>query len=444
MIEPDASRAPNRLTATEAATLISAGRLSSSALVQSCLDRIAMRERTVHAWANIDPAAAMDQAHARDAEATKGLLHGIPVAVKDVIDVAGVPTGMGSPIYDGYVPFADAACVAALRSAGAVILGKTVTAEFAGVSPGPTTHPAAPDRTPGGSSSGSAAAVADHMVSVALGTQTGGSIIRPAAFCGVVGFKPSFGTINRAGLKFAAESFDTIGMMARDVNDVALVWRALVGAGTAPLGTPETPPRLLVFRGHQWDRAASETVSAIEQTVRRLRDRGAHIEELPVPDDFAELSKARIVINGYERARALAWELQYHARQLSSAMLRVVTDGRTYSYDSYLAAVRLVESWRVRMADIIGAHDAILTAAVNGEAPMGLTSTGDASFQEIWSLLHLPAMTLPLATGPSGLPVGVQLVGRRLDDARLLQLAKWVLDICTPPSPFESTDTGSS
>ena len=444
MIETDASRAPNRLTATEAATLISAGRLSSSALVQSCLDRIAMRERTVHAWANIDPAAAMDQAHARDAEATKGLLHGIPVAVKDVIDVAGVPTGMGSPIYDGYVPFADAACVAALRSAGAVILGKTVTAEFAGVSPGPTTHPAAPDRTPGGSSSGSAAAVADHMVSVALGTQTGGSIIRPAAFCGVVGFKPSFGTINRAGLKFAAESFDTIGMMARDVNDVALVWRALVGAGTAPLGTPETPPRLLVFRGHQWDRAASETVSAIEQTVRRLRDRGAHIEELPVPDDFAELSKARIVINGYERARALAWELQYHARQLSSAMLRVVTDGRTYSYDSYLAAVRLVESWRVRMADIIGAHDAILTAAVNGEAPMGLTSTGDASFQEIWSLLHLPAMTLPLATGPSGLPVGVQLVGRRLDDARLLQLAKWVLDICTPPSPFESTDTGSS
>jgi amidase len=444
MIEPDASRAPNRLTATEAATLISAGRLSSSALVQSCLDRIAMRERTVHAWANIDPAAAMDQAHARDAEATKGLLHGIPVAVKDVIDVAGVPTGMGSPIYDGYVPFADAACVAALRSAGAVILGKTVTAEFAGVSPGPTTHPAAPDRTPGGSSSGSAAAVADHMVSVALGTQTGGSIIRPAAFCGVVGFKPSFGTINRAGLKFAAESFDTIGMMARDVNDVALVWRALVGAGTAPLGTPETPPRLLVFRGHQWDRAASETVSAIEQTVRRLRDRGAHIEELPVPDGFAELSKARIVINGYERARALAWELQYHARQLSSAMLRVVTDGRTYSYDSYLAAVRLVESWRVRMADIIGAHDAILTAAVNGEAPMGLASTGDASFQEIWSLLHLPAMTLPLATGPSGLPVGVQLVGRRLDDARLLQLAKWVLDICTPPSPFESTDTGSS
>ncbi len=245
MIEPDASRAPNRLTATEATALISAGRLSSSALVQSCLDRIAMRESTVHAWADLNPAAAMDQARARDAEAAKGPLHGLPVAVKDVIDVAGAPTGMGSPIYDGYVPFADAACVAALRSAGAVILGKTVTAEFAGVSPGPTTHPAAPDRTPGGSSSGSAAAVADHMVPVALGTQTGGSIIRPAAFCGVVGFKPSFGTINRAGLKFAAESFDTIGMMARDVDDIALVWRVLVGAGTT-LEMPEAAPRLLV------------------------------------------------------------------------------------------------------------------------------------------------------------------------------------------------------
>ncbi len=444
MIEPDASFAPYRLTATEAAALISAGRLSPSALVRSCLDRIARREPMVHAWADINPVAAMDQARARDVEAAKGPLHGLPVAVKDVIDVAGVPTGMGSPIYGGYVPFADAACVAALRSAGAVILGKTVTAEFAGVSPGPTVHPAAPDRTPGGSSSGSAAAVADHMVPVALGTQTGGSIIRPAAFCGVVGFKPSFGTINRAGLKFAAESFDTIGMMARSADDIALVWRVLVGAGSAPLEMSEKPPRLLLFCGYQWGRAAPETVSAIDRSVHRLRDRGAHIEQLPAPDGFAELSKARVVINGYERARALAWELQHHAGRLSEAMLRVVTDGWAYSFDDYLAATRLAENWRLRIADIIGAHDAILTSAVNGEAPLGLASTGDASFQEIWSLLHLPAITLPLATGPSGLPVGVQLVGRRFDDARLLQVAKWTLDVCTPPSPFESTDTGSS
>lgn len=439
MVAP-VSKAPNRLTAVAAAGQVAAGSLSSSALVQSCLDRIAAREPVVRAWSWLDPRGALDQALACDAGPVKGPLHGIPVAVKDVIDVAGMPTGMGSPIYSDYMPFADAACVAALRAAGAVILGKTVTAEFAGVFPGATTHPVAPDHTPGGSSSGSAAAVADQMVPVALGTQTGGSVIRPAAFCGVVGFKPSFGTISRAGLKFAAEGLDTIGLMARDVDDVALVWRVLVGAGTgagpAPLAGSASPPRLLLFRGHQWDRAAPETVSAIDQTIRHVRDHGATVDELPLPDGFAELSKARVVINGYERARALAWEVQHHPALLSSPMSRVVANGAAMSQESYLDAIRLVERWRNWFARAIEGHDAVLTAAVNGEAPRGLVSTGDASFQEIWSLLHLPAITLPLATGPSGLPVGVQLVGARLDDARLLQLAKWILARCAQPFPF--------
>lgn len=430
------SKALNRLTAVAAAGQIAAGSLASSALVQSCLDRIAAREPVVRAWSSLDPRGALDQALACDAGAVKGPLHGIPIAVKDVIDVAGMPTGMGSPIYSSYMPFADAACVAALRAAGAVILGKTVTAEFAGVFPGPTTHPAAPDHTPGGSSSGSAAAVADHMVPVALGTQTGGSVIRPAAFCGVVGFKPSFGTVSRAGLKFAAEGLDTIGLMARDVDDIALVWRVLVGASAAPLAASASPPRLLLFRGHQWDRAAPETVSAIDRTKRHLRDHGATVDELPLPDGFAELSKARVVINGYERARSLAWEVQQHPALLSAAMSRVVADGAAISQVSYLDAIRLAERWRDWFARAIEGHDAVLTAAVNGEAPRGLDSTGDASFQEIWSLLHLPSITLPLATGPSGLPVGVQLLGARLDDARLLQLAKWVLDGCAQPFPF--------
>lgn len=443
MIAPGASNAQNRLTAAAAAALISGGSLSSSALVQSCLDHIAEREPVVHAWADLDPAGAMNQARIRDAEAAASPLHGIPIAVKDVIDVAGMPTGMGSPIYSDYVPFADAACVAMLRSAGAVILGKTVTAEFAGVFPGPTTHPAAVDRTPGGSSSGSAAAVADHMVPIALGTQTGGSVIRPAAFCGVVGFKPSFGMINRAGLKLAAESLDTIGVMARDVDDVALVWSVLVGASSAPLSSLTVPPRLLVFHGHQWDRAAPETVSALGQTVQYLRDRGAYIEELPLPDGFAELSKARVIINGYERARALAWETGHHASRVSGAMSRVVANGWTFSYDSYLDAIRLVERWRSWFARAIEAYDAVVTAAVNGEAPLGLASTGDASFQEIWSLLHVPAITLPLATGPSGLPVGVQFVGPRLNDLKLLQLAKWVFDGRKSPFSFEPTGARS-
>lgn len=443
MLEPGAPNAQNRLTAVAAAARISAGELSSSGLVQSCLDRIAEREPVVHAWAHVDPVDALDQARAQDTAAAAGPLRGIPIAIKDVIDVAGMPTRMGSPIYSECRPFADAACVAALRSAGAVILGKTVTAEFAGVYPGPTTHPAAPDRTPGGSSSGSAAAVADFMVPVALGTQTGGSIIRPAAFCGVVGFKPSFGVISRAGLKLAADNLDTIGLIARDVDDVALVWNVLVGANTVSLSSRATPPRLLVFGGHQWDRAAPETVSALSQTIGYLERRGAHVVELPLPDGFGELSKARVVINGYERARALGWEAAHHGGSLSDAMSRVIANGRTFSYDDYLGALRLVERWRHWFVNTIESYDAVVTAAVSGEAPLGLASTGDASFQEIWSLLHLPAITLPLATGPSGLPVGVQFVGPRLDDLQLLQLAKWVFDGRKSPFSFEPTGARS-
>ncbi len=251
--------APASLTASQAAALIAAGQLSSVELVQSCLDRIALRESTLHAWSYLDPEQAIHQARARDAASPAGPLHGIPIAVKDVIDVSGMPTGMGSSIYDGYRPRADAACVAVLRAAGAVILGKTVTAEFAGVSPGATTHPLAPAHTPGGSSSGSAAAVADGMVPVAFGTQTGGSIVRPASFCGIMGFKPSYGTVNRAGLKLAAESLDTIGLMARDIDDVALFWRALVGRERGSLLSRDTPPRLLLFRSHHWSRASADT-----------------------------------------------------------------------------------------------------------------------------------------------------------------------------------------
>jgi Asp-tRNA(Asn)/Glu-tRNA(Gln) amidotransferase A subunit family amidase len=418
---------PASLTASRAAALIAAGELSSVELVQSCLDRIALREPTLRAWSYLDPEQAIQQARARDAASSTGPLHGIPVAVKDVIDASGMPTGMGSPIYDGYRPHADAACVAALRAAGAVILGKTVTAEFAGVSPGATTHPLAPDHTPGGSSSGSAAAVADGMVPVAFGTQTGGSILRPAAFCGIVGFKPSFGTVSRAGLKLAAESLDTIGLMARDIDDVALFWRALVGREQGSLLPPETPPRLLLFRGHRWSRATPDTVAALESTARGLQARGAIIEELPVPSGFAELSEARVIINGYERARALAWEWSHHADRISPALSRTIADGWSFSYEHYVGAIRVAERWRSWFAGAAEGYDGVLTPTVNGEAPKGLGSTGDASFQEIWTLLRVPAITLPLGTGRSGLPVGVQFVGRRLADEALLRLAKWVM-----------------
>jgi amidase len=419
--------APNRLTATEAAREIAAGDLSSEELVRAHLAHIASREPSLRAWSFLDPELAIMQAKARDASVPVGPLHGVPVAVKDVIDTCDMPTGMGSPIYDGYRPAADAACVAAMRAAGAVILGKTVTAEFAGVTPGPTANPHAQERTPGGSSSGSAAAVADYMVAIAFGTQTGGSIIRPAAFCGIIGFKPSYGIVSRTGLKFAAESFDTIGVMARDLDDIELCWRILGGRSADDVATATSPPRLALFRTHHWERAASESVAAIETTAAQLAGQGASVEELAVPGDFAELSEIRGAINNYERARALAWEWAHHRDQLSPRLAQIVADGWSRSYESYLKAVRGAERWRAWFAGVMLNFDAILTPSATGEAPVGLASTGDASFQEIWTLLHAPAITLPTCTGPSGLPVGIQIVGKRHEDAGLLRTARWVM-----------------
>lgn len=434
--DPDATPAarlpssPAALSAREAAAQIAAGRLSSQALVQACLERIAEREPVLRAWSHIDAEAALAEARQRDASAPLGPLHGVPVAVKDVIDVADMPSGMGSPIYEGCRAWADAACVAALRAAGAVVLGKTVTAEFAGVAPGPTTHPLDPARTPGGSSSGSAAAVADGMVPLALGTQTGGSILRPAAFCGIVGFKPSHGTVNRAGLKFAAESFDTIGLMAREVGDVALAWSAMVGARPPAPPQPGHRPRLRVFRGHYWDQASAETVRALEDCVADLRARGWTLEDFDTPAGFAELGQARVLINGYERAQALGWERQHHAAQLSVAMRRVVDAGATVPYERYLEALRLCERWRLDWAQALQGWDGVVTPATNGEAPLGLASTGAATFQELWSLLRLPSISLPLATAPSGLPLGLQFVGAAYGDAELLSLAQHVMAPC--------------
>jgi Asp-tRNA(Asn)/Glu-tRNA(Gln) amidotransferase A subunit family amidase len=429
--KPDA---PHHLTASGAASLVAARQLTSEDLVRSCLDQIAMSEPVVRAWSHLDSQRALQAARLCDATAPLSPLHGIPIAVKDVIDAFDMPTGMGSSIYEGYRPRADAACVATLRALGAVILGKTVTAEFAGVSPGPTTNPLAATHTPGGSSSGSAAAVAAKMVPVAFGTQTGGSILRPASFCGIVGFKPSFGTVNRAGLKLAAEGLDTIGLMARDIDDVVLFWSALVGRGFAPIAQRGTPPRLALFRSHHWHRATADTVAAVEGTARRLEAEGAIIEELPLPGGFAELSQARIVINGYERARALAWEWAYHRDQISPMLSRTLEQGWSFSSKDYLAAIRVAERWRSWFTEAMerGRYDCVITAAVNGEAPQGLASTGDASFQEIWTILHVPTITLPLSVGGTGLPVGVQFVGRRLADEALLSLAEWVMQRSVP------------
>jgi Asp-tRNA(Asn)/Glu-tRNA(Gln) amidotransferase A subunit family amidase len=417
----------NELSVVEAAKRILDGELSSELLVRACLDRIAEREPQVSAWAFIDAEAALREARQRDASEPLGPLHGIPVAVKDVIDVHNMPTGMGSPIYKDYRPFADASCVATLRAAGAVILGKTVTAEFAGVTPGPTRNPLSLSRTPGGSSSGSAAAVADNMVPVAFGTQTGGSILRPASYCGVFGFKPTYNAINRAGLKFAAESFDTIGHLGRTIADVALIWRVLAGQAVKEAQIASKPLRFALFRTQHWHRASTESAAAMKTVADRLSACGAIIEEIQVPKGFEQLTEARRTINNYERSRALAWEWQHHRDQISQAMAEVVINGLSISYDNYVRGKKAVEHWRSWLGNAAGAYDALLTPSADGEAPQGLESTGSAAFQEVWTMLHAPSISLPLCSGPSGLPVGVQLVGKSHDDDALLEVAHWVM-----------------
>ncbi|HEV8680968.1 MAG TPA: amidase, partial [Stellaceae bacterium] len=282
------------LSARDAAQEIAAGRLSAEALVTACLDRIAACEPVVGAWHHLDPNAALAAARRCDGSAPSGPLHGVPIAVKDLIDTADMPTGYGSTIYEGHRPSADAACVALARAAGAIVLGKTVTTEFACFTAGKTANPHNPAHTPGGSSSGSAAAVADFMVPLAFGTQTAGSIIRPAAYCGVVGYKPSFGMIPRAGVKPLADSLDTVGTMARNVADAAFFAAILGGRPVLRhLAMPEAPPRFGFYRTPMWEAAEPSTAAALDHTREVLRHAGASVAEIAVPPEHRGLTAAQ-------------------------------------------------------------------------------------------------------------------------------------------------------
>jgi Asp-tRNA(Asn)/Glu-tRNA(Gln) amidotransferase A subunit family amidase len=421
------TRAYNTLTATEIVRAIAAGGTTCEAVVRDCLDRIEQRENTVRAWANIDPELALRQARERDRSAARGPLHGVPIGVKDIIDTADLPTEMGSPIYRNYRPTTDAACVALVRAAGAVILGKTVTCEFAGMAPGTTANPHDVAHTPGGSSSGSGAAVADFMVPTAFGTQTGGSVLRPASYCGVFGFKPTFGAFNRNGVYPAAESLDTLGLIGRSLDDVELL-SAVLELRTPLQARPlDHPPRIGLCRTPLWDRAQPETVTAIENAAQRLDKAGARMREIVLPDEFAGLrNAARETINNYERAAAMAHEWNNHRERISDKLRKRIEIGRAMPHADYVAALRLGEECRARLPAVFEEVDVLLTPCVNGEAPRGLDETGDPGFQAIWTILHTPALTLPTHRGPQGLPVGIQLVAPRFADRRLLACATWI------------------
>ena len=416
--------------AAETARAIAEGRITAEEAVASCLARIAGREAVVKAWAWLDPDHALAEARARDAARPLGPLHGVPVGVKDIFDTADMPTQMGSPIYQGHRPAADAATVAILRAAGAVILGKTVTAEFAGTHPGPTTNPHDAARTPGGSSQGSAAGVADFMVPVALGTQTGGSVLRPSSFCGIVGFKPSFGTFNRAGIKSAAESLDTIGLHARALEDVALVADVLTGREPGGIAALARPPRIGICRTPLWHLAEPETVAAVDGAAAAARAAGAAVDEVTLPAAFDALADARRAINDYERARAMAHEWRTDRDRLSPAMRATVEAGLAIPYAEYRAALARTRDCRHLLDWLFDQWDALLAPAVNGEAPPGLDYAGDPAFQALWTMLHVPAIALPTHRGPNAMPVGIQLVARRGEDDLLLSVAAWLWERC--------------
>ncbi|NKB56051.1 MAG: amidase [Alphaproteobacteria bacterium] len=415
----------NELSATEAAAAIAAKEITSEALTATCLERIAAREPDVEAWAHIDPDAALADARARDREAPKGPLHGVPVGFKDVIETFDMPTAYGSAIYPGHRPVADAACVALIRAAGGVILGKTVTTEFAFVNPGKTRNPHNAAHTPGGSSSGSAAAVADRMVPLALGTQTGGSVIRPASFCGAVGYKPTLGQFSYAGVKLLARSLDTLGAMARHVGDLALLRAALMGA-PGSVAEMVAPPRLALCRTPWWDRADTSSHDAVEAAARQAEAAGASVGTVDLPEAFAKLEEANKTIMMYEGRRALAHEFQQHEDKLSDRLKAQMDSGAATSYADYNAAVETAHACRLHFAEIMSGVDALIVPAAVGEAPKGFETTGDATFNRPWTTMGTPCVTLPGHNGPNGLPVGAQLVANFGADDHLLAVASWV------------------
>ncbi len=424
---------PIALGLAEAAAAIRTGRLTSEALTRACLARIGEREPEVGAWAWLDADRALHQAReadaARRAVRPAGPLLGIPLGIKDIIHTRGIPTEMGSAAHAGFVPEASAAVVEGIEAAGAFVLGKTVTAELAYYTPGRTRNPRNPGHTPGGSSSGSAAAVAAGMVPGALGTQTNGSVIRPAAYCGVVGYKPSLGRVPRAGILPFSPTLDQVGVFARGVADAALLASVLMDDGLqgGDIAPRQPAPRLLAVRQPAWAEAEPAQQRIFLDGLVTLRRDGAAVEEGELPAAFDEAHAVHRTIMHYEAARQHA-ALQARSRALlSPALNRLIDEGLAIPDAHYTLALtgrrRLIDDLEEVFRNVEA--DAIITPPATGEAPSGLESTGSPVFCTIWSLTGAPALSLPAGLGPRGLPLGLQLVGRPGDDANLLAVAAW-------------------
>ncbi len=422
-----ATKQPNELTAIEALSRIRAGTLTSEALVAACLRRIEERESTIGAWNFLSPEQALDAARGSDKAASDGPLRGLPVAVKDIFDTVDMPTAYGSPIYEGYRPPFDASSVALARAAGGVILGKTVSTEFAYFKSGKTANPHNPAHTPGGSSSGSAAAVADFMTPLAFGSQTVGSIIRPASYCGVVGYKPSYSLIDRTGVRPLADTFDTVGVLTRSVPDAAYFVSVLSRRPTLRLdGELEAPPSIGVCRTHEWPAADADAAAALETAARLASDAGGQVRETVLPELFAVLGEAQGLIVDYETANSAAHELAFHRDNVSKSFLDRAEAGLAYTADQYDDALSVVARAQTGLDAAMDGVDVLLCPSSQGQAPEGLGTTGDPVFNRMGTALRAPCVNIPGLSGRSGLPVGVQVMGRMKDDRRTLAVGNWL------------------
>lgn len=439
----DSAADPAAMSALAAREQIAAGALRAVELATACLRRVETLDAEVRAWAFLDGRMALDQAGRLDAYRRSGRplgpLHGLPVGVKDIIDTKDMPTENGNTLDAGRRPEQDAWLVGRLRAAGALILGKTVTTECAYLAPGKTRNPHNIGHTPGGSSSGSAAAVASGMVPLAIGTQTGGSVIRPASYCGVVGFKPTFGLIPRTGVLRTSGRLDTVGVFGRTIEDTALLADVLAGhdpadpetAPAAPpaildstLTEPPVTPQLAFVKTPAWADIDADCAQGFAELVEALGDR---CDEVALPEIFAEGATAHRRIMLAEIAHNLRHYYERGGERLATETRSAIEEGRLLGAVDYLAAQGWRDALYAGLDEVFERYDAIVTPAAPGEAPQGLQSTGSAVFNSLWSLLGVPAVTLPLLTGATGMPIGVQLVGRRNNDGRLLRTARWLV-----------------
>ena len=434
---------PSTLTAIEAAEQIANGDMSAEFYVGACLERIAEIDDKVRAFAHLDPEDALNQARALDERRRNGSaigpLHGVPVAIKDIFDTADYKTECGSALLKGRQPMHDATAVARLRAAGAVIIGKTVTTEFAYFTPGATRNPHDLTRTPGGSSSGSAAAVAAGMVPLAIGSQTNGSMIRPAAYCGVYGCKPSHGTISRHGALILSQALDHVGVFARSLADTALILEVLAGYDPQDRDTrmvaspnflelvgaePPLPPRFAFVRTPVWDKAEPQARAAFEALAANLGESAVTVD---LPEAYAAAWDDQRAIMAADMAHNLNPALERGGEVLSRTLRDFLAEGRTVPAMRYLQARDNARGYATGIGKFFDEYDAIITPATTGVAPVG-DATGSPMFCSLWTLTGLPALSLPLLTGEGGMPIGVQLIGAAQDDARLLRTANWLVN----------------